>query len=221
MAECPPSRSTFTQHAFSNHCRITVDVCFVWILIYPTPFEVSTQSRHQPSHDSIVVRIMSGSLQEVASDAVGSQCPRLSSTLQPFGARGKAKAKGFGAALTTEKQAQQKRDCAKRDRLLARAPAHVKAKWDAIKSLSGRDRLNNEQQARFHEYFVLRRHIHGHVLATDCRRHILTESEQFPTIAFPSEPAPLPMPWRHCTRSRDVPGPPQGRCWRVRGASLA
>ena len=57
-----------------------------------------------------------------------------------------SKAKGSSAHGDT---AQQKRDAAARDRKLQDCPPHVKAKWEAIKKLKGRDRSKNAQKTLF------------------------------------------------------------------------
>ena len=54
-----------------------------------------------------------------------------------------------GNTDTTDKQAEQKRAASKRDHRLKSAPEHVRAKWDAICELKGRDRLKNNEKTNF------------------------------------------------------------------------
>jgi hypothetical protein len=61
-----------------------------------------------------------------------------------FGSTPKAKAKA-----ATDKQAGQKRDAAKRNRLMSNAPPHVKDRWTAICSAKGRCTNKNKQKKAF------------------------------------------------------------------------
>ena len=55
---------------------------------------------------------------------------------------------------TTVRQAQQKRVCAKRDRVLPHCPQHVQDKWKARLALKGRGRNKHAQTEEFHETCV-------------------------------------------------------------------
>ena len=92
----------------------------------------------------------------MTSSAAGSTASKFDVALATFGKKGGSGKKGGGSGeacssskKATEKQAQQKRDAAKRDRLLATAPAHVKEKWAVICGIKGRDHAKNQKKAEF------------------------------------------------------------------------
>ena len=93
---------------------------------------------------------------ECMSVAAASTASKLDLALQIWKPKGKAKAKAVAGApssfaVASEKQAEQKRQAAKRDRILARAPDHVKAKWDSILQVKGRDHGKNMLKAKYME----------------------------------------------------------------------
>ena len=51
-------------------------------------------------------------------------------------------------------QTQNKRDASKRKSVLAKAPEHIRAKWEATCALRGRDRDKNAQKSKFTEVLL-------------------------------------------------------------------